>query len=106
MATRDLHWEDCKELLPVVLRISNVLAKLRTTTSVSLKPDRLSVTHGDDANATFYSVDRVSAGRRPFPCRHHDTCWVGAGCLACAHCAVGADADGGPEGSALIVAAV
>ena len=43
IARRELHGEDCKELLPVILRISRVLAKVRTTTYVLLESDRLGV---------------------------------------------------------------
>src|ERR1035441_9691515 len=39
----------------------------------------MDVINGDDANATFYSVDCVSAGRRsPFPCCRPPCCNHGA----------------------------
>ena len=41
--SRGLRGEDCKELLPVVLRINKGLAKVWTTTSVPLEQNRLSL---------------------------------------------------------------
>src|SRR3981081_1711837 len=58
-----------------------------------LEPSRLSLTNGDDANATFYSIDCVSAGRRPLSCRQYGPCRVGSGRLTGAQRAVGAGAD-------------
>src|SRR5208283_762472 len=85
--------EDCTELLPVVLRISKWLTKVRTTASVPLKAD-FKVIHGEDANATFYTVDCridcVSAGCRPYPYYRHGPCRLGAGCLVRAQRTLGA----------------
>src|SRR6267378_5979221 len=61
--------------------------------SLRLEPNRLSLSNGDDANATFYSVDCVSAGRRPLSCRQYGTCRVGSGCLTGTQRAVGTGAD-------------
>ena len=126
-----LQGEDCKELLPVVLRINNASAKCavaRTTPNRSLQCERWSIGRLSFGRLSF---GRLSFGRLSFVlgsmemmrmqcftvllrfnvlrctcpfCRDH-ACRMGAGCLTAPTAPVGADA--GAEGSCrLIVAAL